>query len=129
MGEAVFYLLWYSFLIYMVPFRWWENKLGSKMQTLVQEESDLQTLKEIKDIRKAVFRANIFLMGLGKCFAISLSIKNILKKTNIESTLFLGVCKSDFRSINAHAWLTHQGLIIYGGQNSSSNFRKLVSFS
>jgi hypothetical protein len=128
MGEAVFYLLWYSFLIYVVPFRWWESNIGKKMQPLKNEELNSETIENIKELRRAVFRANRLLMGLGKCFAISLSMKKMLKKLGIESTLYLGVYNMSYSNIYAHAWLNNN-IAIYGENNSKSKHIQLIAFT
>lgn len=128
MGEAVFYLLWYSFLINMMPFRWWESNIGKKMQPLNHEEIDSETILLIKQVRRAVFRANKLLWGLGKCFAISLSMKKMLKKLGIESTLYLGVYNMSYSNIYAHAWLNNN-IAIYGENNSKSKYIQLIAFT
>ena len=128
MGEAVFYLLWYSFLIYIIPFRWWESNIGKKMQPLNHEEIDSETILLIKQVRRAVFRANKLLWGLGKCFAISLSMKKMLKKLGIESTLYLGVYNMSYSNISAHAWL-NSNIAIYGENDFKLKYIQLIAFT
>jgi hypothetical protein len=127
MGEAVFYLIWYSFLIYMVPFRWWESKIGKKMQSLNQEEMDQESLDLIRQVKRNVIRIRKYL-GLGSCFSISLTIKNMLEGNGIYTNLFLGLDKDIKGQLVAHAWLSSGKFLIYGGKASPNKFAMLISY-
>jgi hypothetical protein len=129
MGEAVFYMIWYSFLIYMVPFRWWESNIGKKMQPLKNEELNSETIENIKEVRRAVFRANILLKGLGKCFAVSLTLKHILKKQGISTTLVLGINKDSSENMNAHSWLIASCRNLYDGKDSLDVFTRVLTYT
>ena len=129
MGEAVVYLLWYSLLIYTMPYRWWESRIGQKMQPWKQEGLTPGQMKQSARIRLGVFRANKVLFGLGKCFALSLTIKQMLKKRGIESTLYLGVKKGQPDSLLAHAWLKCGDITVYGGREAAKHYRELVVYT
>ena len=58
MVEGVFCLLKYSFLIYLMPFRWWERRIGQKMQPWQQSDLMPEQMQRIARVRRGVFRAN-----------------------------------------------------------------------
>jgi hypothetical protein len=129
MGEAFFFLLWYSLLIYTMPYRWWESRIGQKMQPWKKEGLSPAQMKQAARIRRGVFRANKILFGLCKCFALSLTIKQMLKKRGIESTLYLGVKKGEPDSLLAHAWLKCGSITVYGGHQAAKHYRELVVYT
>jgi len=129
MGEALVWLIWYSFLIYLVPFRWWESRIGQKMQPLKENELTLDQQDKIKKIRASVLRSNKVLGGLGKCFAISLTIRRMLQSRGIDSILYLGLRKKEFGQLLAHAWVSCGKLIIYGGKASPFAYSQLLTYS
>ena len=129
MGEALFYLMWYSFLIYMVPFRWWESRIGQKMQPLNEEELALEHQDKIRKIRASVLRSNKLIGGLGKCFAISLAIRRMLQKRGVDSTLYLGLRKEQSRRLMAHAWISCGKLLIYGGRPVPYIYTRLLAYT
>jgi hypothetical protein len=129
MGEAVFYLLWYSFLIYFIPFRWWEKEIGHKMQPIEGRKSSSVEKHRIEKVRMSVIQANKLLFGLGKCFAMSLSIKRMLEGQGVDATLCLGVRKNKFNHLLAHAWVNFGNHIIYGGTTASVEHAQLLTYS
>lgn len=129
MVEAFVLLLHYSFLIHVMPFRWWETRIGRKMQPLQQKQLTFEQKRKIGRIRLTVFRANMVLLEGAKCFAISLTLKKMLQKRKIASTLFLGVRKNEPEKLLAHAWLTCGDITIYGGREAAFQYRELVAFT
>ena len=129
MLEAFFRLLVHHFMIYMLPFRWWQESIGRKMQPLKEKPLTQEQLWQIREVRSAVFRANKVLFGLAKCFAISLTLKRMLHKRGISSTLYLGVKKGESHRLLAHAWLKCGEVTVYGGRNANVHYKELVTYT
>ena len=129
MGEALFHLIWYSVLIHMLPFRWWEGRIGQKMQPLNEEGLMLEQQDKIRKIRGSVLRSNKVIGGLGKCFALSLTIRHMLQKQEIDSTLHIGLRKEASSQLLAHAWISYGKLIIYGGKTAPLNFTQILIYN
>ena len=129
MLQALYWLLVYTFLIYVMPFRWWQDRIGLKMQPWQEETLSPEQMRMIGLVRRSVFRAKKVLLGFPKCFALSLTLKKMLQKRGIDSTLYLGVKKNGDESLMAHAWLKCGDKIIYGGQFSNHHYKQLISFS
>ena len=128
MLEALYWLVVYNFLIYLLPFRWWQDRIGRKARPWKEEALNTGQLQNIGLIRRAVFRAKKALLGLPKCFALSLTMKKMLQKRGMDSTLFLGVKKNGHEKLLAHAWLKCGDTIIYGGNHVDQTYKQLVSF-
>ena len=126
---AIYYLLFYSFLIYLIPFRLWVDRIGKKKETMDQNLLKDNEKVYVKKVKLSIFRANKILLELGKCFAISLALKTMLSKKRIDTTLFLGVRKANSESLVAHAWLKVGDLTLYGGSKSQHFYKELLSFT
>jgi hypothetical protein len=127
-GEALFYLLVSDFLIYLLPMRWWSSWIGEAGQnndTKPVSEAQRQTVGQV---RKNVFRANKLLLKSSRCFALSLTLKKMLNRRNIDASLYLGVNKGKEGALQAHAWVKGGKNIIYGGSNASEKYAQLISF-
>ena len=129
MLEAFYWLVIYTFLIYVMPFRWWQESIGQKMQPLQEKPLTREQLWQIREVRRAVFRANKVLFGLAKCFALSLTLKKMLQKRGMDSTLYLGVKKNGHESLLAHAWLKCGDITVYGGRNAAVHYRELLTYT
>jgi hypothetical protein len=129
MLEALYWLILYTIQIYLMPFRWWQDRIGLKMQPWKEEALSPGQMQKIGLVRRAVFRAKKVLLGYPKCFALSLTLKKMLQKRGIDSTLFLGVKKGDHQTLMAHAWLKCANLTVYGGKNASGHYKELVIYT
>ena len=129
MGEASVLLLWYSILIYVIPFQWWEFKIGKKMQPIKKASLDDYQKIEIINIRKAAFHANKLLLGIGKCFAMSLTLKRMLKCRGINPSLLIGFQKYKENHFIAHAWLQYDDTLLYGGNNLNEFYKECIIYT
>ena len=129
MLEALYWLIIYTIQIYVMPFRWWQDRIGLKMQPWKEEALSPGQMQEIGLVRRAVFRAKKALLGTPKCFALSLTLKKMLQKRGIDSTLFLGVRKGEHQTLVAHAWLKSGDLTVYGGKNANVYYRELLTYT
>jgi hypothetical protein len=129
MLEALYWLMIYTFLIYIIPFRWWQDRIGRKMQPWQEEYVSKGQMQKIGLIRRSVFRAKKALLGFPKCFALSLTLKKMLQKRGIDSTLYLGVKKNGNESLIAHAWLKSGDITVYGGRKANLHYKELVIYT
>lgn len=63
-----------------------------------------------------------------KCLVQAITVKNMLKRRNIETTVCLGITKDKGDHILAHAWLKC-GDIIITGETKEGLFAKVACFS
>jgi len=126
--EGLFFLLLSDFLIFVVPFRWWVNWIGNKHVNEEFVEISEEQKNLIKRIRRNLFRANRILINSSRCFALSLSLKKMLKRRGVHVTLLLGIKKTEKGDLRAHAWIKRDNIVIYGGQYSDKIYTNLVSF-
>ena len=129
MLQALYWLLVYTFLIYVMPFRWWQDRIGLKMQPWQEETLTPEQMQKIALVRRSVFRAKKVLLGFPKCFALSLTLKKMLQKRGMDSTLYLGVKKDGHESLLAHAWLKCGEVTVYGGRNANVHYRELLTYT
>jgi len=111
----------------LFPMRWYTNKLGlkGKETSFSINENDLVLVRRIE---KAMRRVQKYFPIKVKCFPAALTAKTLLKKNNIQSTIYLGVKKSSNDKMIAHAWL-RCGNIIVTGKEEMNNFTPLIYFS
>jgi len=127
--EAYFFLFYYSFLIHFIPFRWWECKVGRKMQPLNNRELTYYQRDQIKKLKRSLIRANKLFFYFGKCFAMSLSLKKMMERRGIRSTLFIGIRKDEIGNLKIHAWLNFGNISIYGGKEAAQNHKELLTYT
>jgi hypothetical protein len=86
-------------------------------------------MQKIGLVRRSVFRAKKALLDFPKCFALSLTLKKMLQKQGIDSTLFLGVKKGEHQTLIAHAWLKCGDFTVYGGRKANLHYKELVIYT
>ena len=128
-GEAVILLLISNFLIYLVPFRWWNHWIGTKNDKAPDEPLSEENVAKVHRIRRNVKRANKLLINWSKCFAISLTIKKMCERSSLPGILYLGVKKSEAKNLVAHAWVKCNNKVVYGGKEAGANFKEVVTFA
>jgi len=117
----------HSVITNLLPMRWYANKLGckGKESSYLINENDMLLVKKVE---RAMRRVQKYFPWKVKCFSAALTAKTILKKNNIQSTIYLGVKRSSNDKMMAHAWL-RCGNIIVTGKEEMNNFTTLVFFS
>jgi hypothetical protein len=118
--------LFIRLLILLLPFRYLENFLGTlneipKPGNTKPVRSDFQSLaRQIKNVSRIVpWESN--------CLVQATVGKILLRKKNAETTVIFGVKKGE-NQLLAHAWLSVDGAIILGGENSDQ-FTQVSSYS
>lgn len=75
------------------------------------------SVQQLEQIQLSIARACVRSPWRTKCFEQALAAKMMLKRRDIESTIFFGVRKADDgKNIHAHAWLKSGDIIITGWQ-------------
>lgn len=117
----------HSVITTLFPMRWYTNKLGFKGNESIYSinENDLLIVKRVE---RAMRRVQKYFPWKIKCFSAALTAKTLLKKNNIQSTIYIGVKRSSNDKMMAHAWL-RCGNIVLTGKEEMKNFTPLVYFS
>jgi hypothetical protein len=68
----------------------------------------------VTKVFRAMRRSSVYLPFKEKCLVDAIVAKKILKKYNIETTLYLGVAKNGSKELIAHAWLRYGDSYIVG---------------
>ncbi len=112
--EALIYLAWARFLVYL-PFSRISPYLGDHMQetsmTLIQTNEAL--LKNISYTIQIMARHTFW---ESKCLVKAIAGMNMLKRRQIESTIYLGMAKDEKGELIAHAWLRSGPYYITGAE-------------
>ena len=111
-----FMQLYVRIIIFLFPLRYYTKWLGEKDKEL-NKDIELDKRDKLKKILKAHRRAIKYLPGKTKCLAQAITIKKILRKYGIETTLYLGVGKESKNNLVAHAWLKCGESIITGAED------------
>lgn len=83
--------------------------------------------EKIKLIARVMHRIKRYLPFRFKCLTAAFIAKYLLKKEKIESTLYIGVGKSDDK-LNAHAWLECNGYTVTG-KEEKNKFTPVVFYT
>ena len=102
--------------ILLLPFRWLAPFLGKQMRESPMKE-DFEKLAAAKRIGKVVETVSRHTPWESKCLVQAIVGKVMLRQRGINSTLYLGVCRNDGKSLVAHAWLRCGETIITGGRS------------
>jgi hypothetical protein len=114
-------------LIFFVPMKWYAKRLGEQGRESPVSELNGKS-EEIKIILKAMRRALRFLPGRTKCLAKAITLKSLLGRNRIPSTIYLGVAKEDKNKMIAHAWL-RCGTEILTGKEEMPRFTVVAFFT
>jgi hypothetical protein len=110
---AVFLVIKVKILTALFPLRFYSSSLGVQHKSLSQTIDGLK-LTSLYKVLRTLKRASTYLPFKNKCLVDAIVAKKMLKKLEIESTLFLGVCRESEKKIIAHAWLNCNGTIVAG---------------
>lgn len=78
-------------------------------------------------IVKAVTIAGRYTPGNARCLVRALTAQALLNYYEYSHQLHIGVMKKADRSVEAHAWVEHEGWIVVGGLDNLSEFKPLVN--
>ncbi|MCI5163297.1 MAG: lasso peptide biosynthesis B2 protein [Candidatus Electrothrix sp. AX5] len=82
----------------------------------------------VRRVRWAVIRTSSLLPWVSTCFTQAIAAKLILRRQQIESTLYLGAALNRAVGMKAHAWLRCGPLFVTGGAVRNS-FQTVAVFS
>lgn len=114
-------------LTLLLPYSTYKNKLGI-LNAESTREIDAEQINLIKRVAWAVKTVGKYSPWRNKCLAKAMTAQKMLKKRGFESTLYLGVKKTDDNSGKAHAWLRCGHLIVTGG-DIMSEYTEIARFS
>lgn len=114
-------------LVRIIPLRWFSSLLG-EFKKEVKEELAATDLIIIASVNKSIKRLKRILPWKVKCFEEAIAAKKVLEKSEIKSTLYLGLDKNEIKQLVAHAWLKNGDVNITGG-NVATNFKVVGYYS
>jgi hypothetical protein len=112
--EAFLFLAWARILKSM-PFSKVAPLLGTHMDetSLKYNKSDQAILRDISD---AIYIMSNYTLWESKCLVKAIAGMKMLRRRQIDSTLYLGTAKDESGLMIAHAWLRSGALYITGGE-------------
>ena len=122
-------LLWVPLIwcaLKLLPFRLIARRLGSQ-----GVESPSQTPELAPAARALAQLTNGLCRRLplnGPCLTQAITIKMLLARRGIATTLYLGVAHEGGRQLKAHAWLRHGERVLCGGRNREA-YKVISHFS
>ncbi|MDR3697519.1 lasso peptide biosynthesis B2 protein [Mucilaginibacter sp.] len=112
-AEALFASAWVKLTLKFFPFARVMSWLGA-----VNHESatdiDTATLLTRQRIKRALVLCNRYALWPTECYTLSLTGKLLLKRRNINSTLYIGFTKDESGKYKGHAWLRANETYISG---------------
>lgn len=126
-AEALITSAWVKLTLKFFPFYRVMNWLGA-----VNKESaidiDTGTLLTRQRIKRALVLCNRYALWPTECYTLSLTGKLLLKRRNINSTLYIGFNKDDGGKYSGHAWLRANETYI-SGYSEANRFTVHAVFS
>lgn len=100
--EAIWLTGWYRFRILYRPFSQLSPKIGS-----VGKETPFEplTAPQVMQVRKVVRAVSRRMPWTCNCMVKALTMKKMLSRRAIASTLYMGVALDETGNMEAHAWL------------------------
>jgi hypothetical protein len=124
--EATFYCILFKWMLLLIPIKKYSGKLG-KQDIYTNFEPSIGQQEIIYQVSISIARSRKVIPWRSKCFAEAIAAKKMLKKKNIQSTLYLGVNKKE-EKMTAHAWL-RSGSIWITGKKGSGNYVVISTFT
>ncbi|RLQ96289.1 lasso peptide biosynthesis B2 protein [Falsibacillus albus] len=112
--EAYFYLA-FARVLKLLPFSKISPSLGTYMEETSHSPNDTDR-KILSKVSNAVEMMSKYTFWESQCLVKAISAMKMLKRRNIESTLYLGMGKDDNGKLAAHAWLRSGPYFITGSQ-------------
>ncbi|HZD11211.1 MAG TPA: lasso peptide biosynthesis B2 protein [Candidatus Binatia bacterium] len=116
--EAFLWLGAARFCLLIIPFRRIAPLLGAHMAQTGDDVS-LETARLAQRVGWAVSAAARRTPWESACLAQAIGAKAMLRRRQIDSTLYLGVARDEKQALTAHAWLRCGSAIVTGGDHSS----------
>ena len=110
--EAIVFLIFAKLLLVVVPFSWLSRYMGELVDT--PPNDTFVKSNEVSLISRAIVKANRNIPFETACYPQALAAKLLLKRRNLDSTVFIGVQKDDLGRISGHAWLKYGECVVTG---------------
>ncbi|KQX51966.1 lasso peptide biosynthesis B2 protein [Paenibacillus sp. Root444D2] len=124
--EALFFLGWARILV-SLPF----SKVAPSLGVPMQETSIMELERNrivLKHIASAIDIMSKYTLWESKCLVKAIAGMKMLKRRNIESTLYLGTTKDELAKMIAHAWL-RSGHFYVTGKEGMDRFTVVAKFA
>ncbi|MBT2679840.1 lasso peptide biosynthesis B2 protein [Bacillus sp. ISL-35] len=112
--EAFLFLGW-ARILKMLPFSKVAPSLGDKMNETPYNSIDSHSI-EIKNVSYAIHIMSKYTFWESECLVKAVAGMKMLKRRNIDSTLYLGIAKDAAGKMIAHAWLRSGSFYISGSE-------------
>lgn len=111
--EAVLLDFFFRILIITFPLKYYAFLLG-KQGIKSSDDEDLLIDDRIKSVLRASKRAFRESLWDSVCFDKALTVKRMLKRRGVHTTIYFGLMKDETNMLKAHAWLRYGKYIITG---------------
>jgi len=117
----------YRTMIFLLPFSKYKRHIGiHNMETPFQIGTKEYAV--VKKVSWAVETVSRYTPWKSKCFVQALAAQRMLKRRDIDSTMYLGVSRNGDDGMKAHAWLRCGNVYVTGG-NGSREFTEVARFA
>ena len=112
-AEAVFTSAYVKITLLFLPFKKVAGWLGVSKKASADPFSN-DGLVFAKKIRSAIKICDKYTPWPTECYTRSLTAKIMLKRRQLDSTLYFGFCRDEMGKLKGHAWLQCSGIIVTG---------------
>ncbi|MCY9026858.1 lasso peptide biosynthesis B2 protein [Priestia megaterium] len=110
-----FFVLGWARILKSIPFSKVAPYLGEKsVETLTYTNEEKRS--KLNEISKAIEIMSRHTLWESKCLVQAMAAMNMLKRRQIESTLYMGMAKDEQGALIAHAWLRSGSFYVTGSE-------------
>jgi uncharacterized alpha/beta hydrolase family protein len=125
--EALVLDFLFRMMIITFPLKYYSFLLGNQSEQSSDSE-DLQIDDKVKSVLRASKRAFRESLWESVCFDKALTVKNMLSRRGVKTTIYFGLQKDEKKMLKAHAWLRY-GKYIITGRAGMDKFKVVSYFS
>jgi len=125
--ETLLWLFTARLMVTFLPFKVIKPHLGEHMKNS-DAETDKNNLRQIKRVRSYILKIGKIAPWKCTCYVDAITAKQLLKRRQIQTTIYFGVGKDDKKKLIAHAWLQCGHTIITGG-DCRHNYKEVSFFT
>lgn len=124
--EAYFYLMW-ARVMKKLPFIKISRNLGTYMEE-TSTENDYSNRRTLNKISQAIHIMSRYTLWESQCMVKAIAGLKMLRRRNIESTIYFGTGRNEKGKLIAHAWL-RSGSIYISGSEGMNKFTVVGKFA
>lgn len=125
LAEAATLLVAARTALWVLPYRRVQRRFSVPVSHDGQAADEAATARRVSDVARAVRRASRAIPA-ASCLTQALAARAMLGRRGVTCALCFGVAKHDDGTLEAHAWVEHDGRVVLGRLPNMERFARLT---